>query len=105
MAQNIYDDPSFFAAYACLPRSKHGLDAAPEWAALRAMLPPLAGLRVLDLGCGFGWFTRWAAQSQAASVHALDLSEKVSRSRIKRLRGLRRPQYRLSPESGRYGAR
>lgn len=54
MAQNIYDDPCFFAAYSRLPRSQQGLDAAPEWAALHAMLPPLAGLRVLDLGCGFG---------------------------------------------------
>ena len=74
MAQNIYDDPAFFEAYAQLPRSLQGLDAAPEWPALRAMLPPLAGLRVLDLGCGLGWFSRWAASSGAASVLGTDLS-------------------------------
>ena len=33
---------------------------------LRAMLPPLAGRRVVDLGCGFGWFCRWAAGQGAA---------------------------------------
>ena len=40
MAQNIYDNPEFFAGYAQLPRSMHGLDGAPEWAALRSLLPP-----------------------------------------------------------------
>jgi len=75
--QNVYDDPAFFGAYAGLPRSVHGLDAAPEWPALHAMLPPMAGLRVVDLGCGFGWFCRWAAGQGAASVLGLDLSERM----------------------------
>jgi SAM-dependent methyltransferase len=75
--QNVYDEPAFFAAYAELPRSVHGLDGAPEWPALRAMLPPLAGLRVVDLGCGFGWFCRWAAAQGATSVLGLDLSERM----------------------------
>lgn len=59
MSQNIYDDPHFFAGYATLDRSVKGLDGAPEWPALQQMLPPLAGLRVVDLGCGYGWFCRW----------------------------------------------
>jgi SAM-dependent methyltransferase len=77
MAQNVYDDPAFFAGYASMPRSVEGLDAAPEWPALQAMLPPLAGLRVVDLGCGFGWFCRWAAAAGAASVLGLDVSERM----------------------------
>src|SRR4051812_45207326 len=77
MAQNIYDDARFFTAYADLPRSLHGLGAAPEWPSLRDMLPPLAGLRVVDLGCGFGWFCRWAAAQGAASVLGVDLSERM----------------------------
>jgi len=44
---------------------------------LRSLLPPLAGLRVVDLGCGFGWFCRWAASQGAASVLGLDLSERM----------------------------
>ena len=60
-----------------MARSVHGLDSAPEWAAVRARLPNLAGLRVLDLGCGFGWFARWARQAGAASVLGLDVSEKM----------------------------
>ena len=77
MAQNIYDDPAFFAAYATFRRSAIGLDGAPEWAALRAMLPPMAGRRVVDLGCGYGWFCRWAGDAGAASVLGLDLSERM----------------------------
>jgi len=77
MAQNIYDDPTFFAGYSQLPRQVHGLGAAPEWPALRAMLPDLTGKRVVDLGCGFGWFARWAREHGAASVLGLDLSENM----------------------------
>jgi len=77
MAQNIYDDPAFFEAYSRLPRSKGGLDAAPEWPSLRALLPALNGLRVLDLGCGYGWFCRWALASGAAEVTGVDLSARM----------------------------
>ena len=77
MTQNIYDDETFFAGYSCLRRSVEGLDGAPEWPALRALLPPLAGTTVLDLGCGFGWFCRWARDNGAARVLGVDVSEKM----------------------------
>ena len=77
MAQNVYDDAEFFAQYATLRRSQEGLDGAPEWPTLRAMLPPLQGKRVLDLGCGYGWFCRWARAAGAASVLGIDLSERM----------------------------
>ena len=77
MAQNIYDQDDFFAGYSALRRSREGLAGAPEWPSLRAMLPPLAGRRVVDLGCGFGWFCRFAAEAGAASVLGIDLSEKM----------------------------
>lgn len=83
MAQNIYDDPVFFAGYTTLPRSVLGLDGAPEWPAVRAQLPDLAGKHVLDLGCGFGWFARWAGAQGAAYVLGLDLSENmIGRARL-----------------------
>src|ERR1051326_3927529 len=77
MTQNIYDDPSFFEGYSRLPRSVEGLDGAPEWPGLRGLLPELRGLRVLDLGCGFGWFCRWAREHGAARVVGVDVSEKM----------------------------
>ena len=66
MTQNIYDNPKFFEGYSRLSRSVEGLDGAAEWPALKALLPDLRGLRVLDIGCGFGWFCRWVRQQGAA---------------------------------------
>lgn len=77
MTQNIYDDPEFFARYSQLDRSVHGLSGAPEWPALRALLPDLTGRRIVDLGCGYGWFCRWARENGAAQVLGLDVSEKM----------------------------
>lgn len=77
MAQNIYDQQAFFEGYSGLSRSTGGLEAAPEWPVLRAMLPPVKGLRIVDLGCGFGWFCRWAQTQGAAHILGLDLSEKM----------------------------
>ena len=54
MTQNIYDHEEFFEGYSRLGRSVEGLDGAPEWPALRALLPDLRGLNVLDIGFGFG---------------------------------------------------
>lgn len=75
--QNIYDNEAFFAGYSRLPRSVEGLDGAPEWPALRALLPELRGRSVLDLGCGFGWFCRWAREQGAIRVVGVDVSEKM----------------------------
>ena len=77
MAQNIYDQAEFFEGYSRLGRSVEGLDGAPEWPALRAMLPDVDGSGIVDLGCGFGWFCRWAHAHGAREVLGLDLSEKM----------------------------
>lgn len=77
VAQNIYDQPEFFEKYGQLPRQLLGLEGAPEWPRIAALMPDLAGLEVVDLGCGMGWFTRWAAEHGAARVVGIDLSEKM----------------------------
>ncbi|ELZ5057471.1 class I SAM-dependent methyltransferase [Enterobacter hormaechei] len=77
MAQNIYDNPAFFEGYAQLPRSVQGLNGAPEWPALKAMLPDLTGKAVVDLGCGYGWFCRAARELGASDVTGVDISEKM----------------------------
>ncbi|APO50586.1 SAM-dependent methyltransferase [Bradyrhizobium huanghuaihaiense] len=77
MAQNIYDNPDFFAGYSQLPRQMYGRDGAPEWPAIRAMLPDLGGKRVVGLRCGFGWASRWMREQGAASVLGLDLSRNM----------------------------
>lgn len=77
MTQNIYDNPEFFAGYSRLPRSVDGLDKAPEWPVLRGLISDLCGRRVVDLGCGYGWFCRWARGQGAGSVLGVDVSEKM----------------------------
>ncbi|KAI0440540.1 methyltransferase domain protein [Xylaria telfairii] len=74
MSQNIYDQREFFEGYLKLDRQVKGLDGAPEWPRLRGMLPDLRGARVLDLGCGLGWFSRFARAEGAESVRSIDLS-------------------------------
>lgn len=77
MAQNIYDDPAFFEGYSQFTRSRQGLAGASEWPSLAKMLPPLAGLDILDLGCGFGPFCRYAVEEGAKSVVGIDISERM----------------------------
>jgi ubiquinone/menaquinone biosynthesis C-methylase UbiE len=77
VAQNIYDNEEFFEGYSRLGRSVEGLNGAPEWASMRALLPALQGRSVLDLGCGFGWFCRWAREQGAAHVLGIDVSERM----------------------------
>ena len=74
---NIYDDQEFFAAYAQMERSKFGLKAAGEWHQLQPLFPELQGKKVLDLGCGYGWHCRYAAQMGASQILGIDSSEKM----------------------------
>jgi ubiquinone/menaquinone biosynthesis C-methylase UbiE len=77
VTQNVYDNWEFFEEYSRLGRSVEGLAGAAEWPALRAFVPDLRGLKVVDLGCGFGWFCRWAREQGAAQVLGIDVSEKM----------------------------
>lgn len=75
--QNIYDNPRFFDGYRTLREKDTGLNGALEIPAIRALLPDLHGRAVLDLGCGFGDFARYARERGAATVTALDVSLKM----------------------------
>ena len=77
MKENKYDDERFFAVYSRMPRSVEGLRAAGEWHELKKLLPDFAGLRVLDLGCGFGWHCVYAAERGASAVLGLDISARM----------------------------
>lgn len=74
---NIYDDKDFFDAYSKMARSAGGLASAGEWHQLKPMFPPLDGCEVLDLGCGYGWHSRYASEQGAKRVLGIDLSEKM----------------------------
>ncbi|MDO4283915.1 MAG: class I SAM-dependent methyltransferase [Eubacteriales bacterium] len=72
-----YDNETFFRQYAQMPRSREGLSAAGEWHQLRPLFPDLTGKAVLDLGCGYGWHCRFAAEQGAAQILGIDASGKM----------------------------
>lgn len=77
MKENKYDDDRFFEQYSQMSRSVMGLAGAGEWHALRGLLPDMRGKRMLDLGCGYGWHCKYAADNGAMAVVGIDLSEKM----------------------------
>ena len=77
MKENRYDDERFFEKYSRMLRSEKGLAGAGEWHELEKLLPDFAQKRVLDLGCGYGWHCRYAAEHGAAAVLGTDISRKM----------------------------
>jgi SAM-dependent methyltransferase len=77
MSQNVYDRDDFFEEYSKLPRSQDGLSGALEWPLLEALVGDVMNLNILDLGCGFGWFSRWAREHGARSIYGIDISNKM----------------------------
>jgi SAM-dependent methyltransferase len=75
--QNIYDDPAFLAGYEAMRARRSGAHETTVVPMLARLVPELRGSRVLDLGCGDGWFSRQAAEQGARSVTAIDPSERM----------------------------
>jgi SAM-dependent methyltransferase len=75
--QNVYDDEDFFTRYQAMREAQAGINEAVEQPALRALLPPLSGRAVIDLGCGDGRLSRDLASRGAASVVGVDPSERM----------------------------
>lgn len=82
MRENKYDDSEFFKQYSLMNRSVNGLEGAGEWHILRSLFPDFENKIVLDLGCGFGWHAKYAADHGAKSVVAIDLSENMLKKAI-----------------------
>ena len=106
MRQNIYDDEAFFQGYADLRAQPGNLNDLVEQPALRALLPPLAGASVLDMGCGAGDLSAYCAGQGAARVVGADISERMlalARERRTRIRTSRTSGRRLKTWRSRLG--
>lgn len=78
--QNIYDNARFYDGYEELRRSGTGLNDVLEQPAIHSLLPQsLDGLHLLDIGCGFGDFARFARKHGAESVVGIDPSSNMIR--------------------------
>lgn len=77
MKQNLYDNPEFFEMYKSLRESKITYNDFIEQPAIKKMLPDLKGLKVLDLGCGFGELAVDLIRRGAAQVTGIDISERM----------------------------
>ena len=76
-SQNIYDNEIFFESYKELRNKPNTANDTEEKPALFSLLPPLNGLTLLDLGCGFGENCKTFSKMGAAQVIGVDLSEKM----------------------------
>lgn len=77
MKENKYDNEEFFKKYSEMNRSQIGLKGAGEWSELQKILPQFQEKQVLDLGCGYGWHCKYAAENGAAYVLGTDISRKM----------------------------
>lgn len=102
MMKNEYDDKTFFDQYAQMSRSREGLAGAGEWHQLKKMFPPLQGRKVLDLGCGYGWHCRYAAEQGAEEILGIDVSGRMLEEAKKRCAHARITYRRISFEEYEY---
>jgi SAM-dependent methyltransferase len=77
MKKTIFDDPEFLSEYLKLRQNPIGHNEIIEKPAIYSLLPPISGHHVLDLGCGFGDFCRYAVSKHAHSVVGIDLSREM----------------------------
>lgn len=75
----FYDDDRVFATY----MARRGQPTSPndtiEEPAVREVLGPVAGLRVLDLGCGDGGFGRWLLEAGCSGYVGVEASRNMLR--------------------------
>lgn len=81
---NQYDDEHFFTEYSKMARSKDGLKSSGEWHQFKMLFPDLKDKTVLDLGCGYGWHSKYAVTNGAKEVLGIDQSYKMIEEAKKR---------------------
>jgi 2-polyprenyl-3-methyl-5-hydroxy-6-metoxy-1,4-benzoquinol methylase len=73
----VYDDEGFHASYLSMRRRRAGINEVIEQPAVRRLCGAVTGLRVVDLGCGRGDFSRWLIGEGAAAVVGVDASRRM----------------------------
>ena len=63
----MYDNHEFFKGYSELRKNNKGFNQYLEEPAIDSLLPDLKNLNILDIGCGFGFFSTKAIKKGAKS--------------------------------------
>ncbi len=82
--QNIYDNQKFFQQYKQLVDDNKGFNAIIERPAMYGLTRNLESMRLLDIGCGFGDFCRYARAEGAKELVAVDPSKNMLNEAKKR---------------------
>lgn len=77
MEQNFFDIEDVFNGYSELRSSENNCNILMEQPEMSRLLPDLTGMRVLDLGCGFGHNCKNFIDRGASHVTGIDISEKM----------------------------
>ncbi len=75
--QNIYDNPEFYAGYGKIRDNSDSANNREEKPALFELIGSVAGLDVLDLGCGYGENCLRFQEMGANRITGIDISEKM----------------------------
>lgn len=75
--QNIFDNQTFFEGYKKIRENEINANNLFEIPALFSLLPDLKGMKILDLGCGFGEHCKQFIRKGADKVIGIDISEKM----------------------------
>lgn len=79
----LYDNDVFFSGYEELRADPLSYNDLLEQPFMKELIGDPAGLRVIDLGCGWGGLCRWFIENGAEGVVGIDASEKMlDRARI-----------------------
>ncbi|MCL2397333.1 MAG: class I SAM-dependent methyltransferase [Defluviitaleaceae bacterium] len=77
MSKNLFDQADFFEQYMELRHKASSYNNLVEQPNMKALLPDLMGMTILDMGCGFGGACTDFINRGASRVVAIDVSEKM----------------------------
>ena len=84
---NEYDNQNFFDEYAKMPRTSRRSKCCRRMAPIETVISFGQRKKIFDLGCGYGWHCKFAAEQGAAHVLGIDLSSRMIEEAKKRNAG------------------
>lgn len=77
MSQNIYDNEHFYEGYTKIRNNKLSYNEMIEMPVMKEELPDIKGKKVLDIGCGMGYFIQYMLELNPEQIVGLDISNNM----------------------------